>query len=82
MKYFIVSVDDNFKDTDLSEYFSCTSGRYSDGAENMCEIHRVGARGALSESLAKQIRVELGKMILQGKCRTWNEVKFDMGVLP
>lgn len=83
MKYFVVAVDDNFKDDVLSSYLQAGSGRYADDEDNIFEIHRLGCRGktALSEEIAKHVRVELGKMILEGKCRSWNKMKVDMGVM-
>lgn len=81
MEYFVVAVDDNFKDDALSGYLQSSSGRFADEQDFICEVHRIGSKGALSEDLAKRIRVELGKMILEGKCRSWNQMKVDLGVM-
>lgn len=81
MKYFIVAIEDEFKDDKFMPLFQAGSGRYSDDKQNLIEIHRIGVKSALSEDLAKQVRTELGKMILEGKCRSWNKMKADFGVL-
>jgi len=88
VKYYIVAMDDDFK---MSEPFEkvniggfitgAGSARFTDDSENLMEIHRIGGKvTALSENLARTVRLDLTKMILEGKCHSWKSIKTDLGI--
>ena len=77
MKYYIVSIEDGFKDDKFAPIFEVGSGRYADDNQNLIEIHKVGVKSAMSQHLAKTVRAELAKMLLEGKCQSWDQLKRD-----